>query len=183
MRAAGVPGPRRERKDVQMGEPAFVDQVERARKHRLGLGRKARDDVGAEHHVRPQPPHLVAERDRVGAQVPPLHALEDEIVARLQRQMQVRHQPRVIGEGIEQVAVGLDRIDRREPQPRELRHMLEDLLHQRAEPGRARQVRAIAGEIDAGEHDLAIAARDEPAHLRHHLAHRHRARIAAAVRE
>ena len=59
---------------------------------------------------------------------------------------------------VEQVAVGLDRIDRRQPQPRELRHVLQDLLHQRAEPRRARQVRAVAGEVDAGEHDLAIAA-------------------------
>ena len=122
-----------------MRQPAFVDEIERAREHRLGLGREAGDDVAAEHDVGPQPPHLIAERDRVGAQVPPLHALEDEIVAGLQRQMQMRHQPRVVGEGVEQVAVGLDRIDRREPQPLELRHVLEDLLHQRAEPRRARQ--------------------------------------------
>ena len=31
--------------------------------------------------------------DRLGAAVPPLHALQDQIVARLQRQMQMRHQP------------------------------------------------------------------------------------------
>ncbi len=42
--------------------------------------------------------------------------------------------------------------------------------------------RAIAGDVDAGQHDLAIAALGEPAHLRHHLVHRHRARIAAAER-
>ena len=35
----------------------------------------------------------VAERDRVGAQMPALHALEDQVVAGLQRQMQMRHQP------------------------------------------------------------------------------------------
>ena len=103
-----------------MRQPAFVDEVERTREHRLGLGREARDDVAAEHHVRPQPPHLVAERDRIGAQMAPLHALEDEIVAGLQRQMQMRHQPRVVGERVEQVTVGLDRIDRGEPQPLEL---------------------------------------------------------------
>src|SRR5262249_24335209 len=61
-------------------------------------------------------------------------------------------------------------------------HMLEDLFHQGAEPGRARQVRAVAGEIDAGEHDLAVAARAQRPHLRDHLAHRHRARVAAAER-
>ena len=79
-------------------------------------------------------------RDRVGAQVAPLHALEDQVVAGLQRQMQMRHQARLVGERVEQVAIGLDRIDRRQPQPRQSRHMLEDLLHQRAELRRARQV-------------------------------------------
>ena len=59
--------------------------------------------------------------------------------------------------------------------------MFQDLLHQRAEPGRARKILAIAGEIDAGEDDFAIAARAQRAHLRNHLAHRHRTRIAAAI--
>ena len=36
--------------------------------------------------------------DRVGAQVPPLHALQDHVVAGLQRQMQMRHQPRLLGD-------------------------------------------------------------------------------------
>src|SRR6267154_2057329 len=78
-------GPRRIGKHMQISEPAFVDKIERASEHRFGLGREARDDVAAEYHVGPQPPHLVAKRDRFRARVPPLHALEDEIVARLQR--------------------------------------------------------------------------------------------------
>jgi len=41
-----------------------------------------------------------------------LHALQDEIVARLQGEMQVRHEPCVGRECIKEVAVGLDRIDR-----------------------------------------------------------------------
>src|SRR3984893_2913663 len=59
--------------------------------------------------------------------------------------------------------------------------MLQNLLHQCAELGRAREIPAVAGEIDAGENDFAIAARAQPAHLRDRLAHGHRARIAAAV--
>ncbi len=51
----------------------------------------------------------VAERDRIGAQMPPLHALEDEIVAGLQRQMQMRHQPLV--------AARRHRADRGRPRP------------------------------------------------------------------
>ena len=114
--------------------------------------------------------------------MPPLHALEDEIVAGLQRQMQMRHQSAVLRQRIEQVAVGLDGIDRRQPQPLQLRHVLEDLLDQRAEFWRARQIGAIAGDVDAGQHDLAITVADEPAHVIDHRAHRHRARIAAAIR-
>src|SRR5438045_1779394 len=44
--------------------------------------------------------------------------------------------------------------------------MLEDLLDQRAEFWRARQVRAVAGEIDPGEHHLAIAVFDQPSPMR-----------------
>ena len=99
---------------MQMRQPAFRDEIERAPEHIFGLGRETGDQIGAEHRVRPQPPHCVAERDGVGAQMPPLHALEDEIVAGLQRQMQMRHQPRVGRQRIEQIAVGLDGIDRRQ---------------------------------------------------------------------
>src|SRR5215475_1279765 len=77
--------------------------------------------------------------------------------------------------------IGLHRIDRRETQPHELRDMFENLLHQCAELGRTRKIRAIAREIDASENDFAIAARAEAAHLSDHLSHRHRARIAAAI--
>ena len=86
-------------------------------------------------------------------------------------------------ERIEQVAVGLDRVDRRDAQPLELRHVPQDLPHQRSEPRAAGQVRPVAGDVDAGEHDLAIAVLVQPAHLRDDLAHRHRARIAAAERD
>src|SRR5256886_1960813 len=179
----GGTGPRRERKDMEMREPACVDEIERAREHILALGRESGDDIATEHDVRPQPPHRPSEGDGVGAQMPALHALEDEIVPRLQREMQTRHQPPVGGERIEQSAVDLHRIDRREPQPRELGHVFQNLLHQRAELGRARKIRAIAGEIDARENHFAIAPRAEPAHLSDHLAHGHRARIAAAIRD
>src|ERR1700751_6269399 len=60
--------------------------------------------------------------------------------------------------------------------------MLQNLLHQCAELGRAREIPTVAGQIDAGENDLAIAARAQPAHLRDRLAHGYRARIAAAIR-
>ena len=96
---------------MQVRKPAVIDQVERVFEHRFGFGRKAGDDIGAEHNVRPQPAQGVAEADCVPARMAALHALEDQIIAGLQRQMQVRHQPLVPGECIDQIAVGLNRVD------------------------------------------------------------------------
>ena len=97
---------------MQEGEIAFADQILRAREHLLGLGRKARDDVGAERDIRPQPPHLRAELDRVAPRMPPFHPFQNQIVAGLQRQMQMRHQALVSGDHVEQIAIDLDGIDR-----------------------------------------------------------------------
>ncbi len=49
----GRAGTWRERKDVEMCEPACIDEIERAREHVLGLGREPGDDVAAEDDVRP----------------------------------------------------------------------------------------------------------------------------------
>src|SRR5260370_4617728 len=59
--------------------------------------------------------------------------------------------------------------------------MIKSMLPECAELGRAGEIPAVAGEIDAGDNDLAIAARPQPAHLRDRLAHGYRARIAAAI--
>ena len=93
---------------MKVRQSAFVDQVERARKHLLRFGRETGDDVGAEHDVGTNAAQLPAERDSVVAGVPPLHALEDEIVAGLKRQMQMRHQAIMLREGVDEIAIGLD---------------------------------------------------------------------------
>ena len=64
----------------------------------------------------------------------PLHALENQIVAGLQRQVQMRHQPRLVGDRVEEIGIGFDRVDRRQPQTRQIRHVPEDALDQDAEP-------------------------------------------------
>ena len=122
--------------------------------------------------------------DRVGARMAALHALQREIVAGLERKMEMRHQPLLLGDRREQRGVDLDRIDRGEPASRgssgtslsTLRTSLPSVIS----PGRSA---AIGGDVDAGQHDLGIAVRDERPHLRHHLARRHRARRSAAERD
>src|ERR1019366_7881515 len=53
---------------------------------------------------------------------------------------------------------------------------------QRAEPRRAGKTHTVAGEIDAGEHQFAIAVRAEPPGLRHTIVQRDEAQIAAPER-
>jgi hypothetical protein len=55
--------------------------------------------------------HRRAKGDGVGAGMPPLHALEDQIVAGLQGQMQMRHQPWLLGNGSQEVRVRFHLID------------------------------------------------------------------------
>ncbi len=97
---------------MQEGEIAFFHQIHRTLEHFVSLGRKARDDIGAERDIRPQSPHLRAEIDRIRARVPPLHPLQNQIVARLQRQMQMRHQAFILRDHVEQIAIDLDLINR-----------------------------------------------------------------------
>ena len=135
MRAAGVPGRGENGKTCSCVSPhSSTRSSERANIASVSVGKPAMMSAPNTTSGRSRRT-CVAERDRVGARMPPLHALEDEIVAGLQRQMQMRHQARLVGERVEQIGVGLDRIDRGQPQPRQLRHLLEDPLHQRAERG------------------------------------------------
>src|SRR5665213_2086581 len=109
--------------------------------------------------------------------MPPLHPLENEVVAGLQRQMQMRHQAPLARQSVEQFGVGFYRVNRRQAQARDLLHLAQDAFDQRTQPPFAV---AVTGDIDAGEHDLAIAALGKRTHLRHDIIHWQRARIAAA---
>ena len=105
--------PRRERKDVQMGQSRVVDQRERPLEHRLGLGRSPRSGPRRRRcHAAP----ATRKVDHVGAPVAALHALQDQVVARLDAEVQMRHQALLVRDQIDQIGVDLGRIDRRETQ-------------------------------------------------------------------
>ncbi len=77
-------------------------------------------------------------------EMPPRHPLQDQVAAGLQRQMQMRHQPRLLGDQPPQIVVDRRRIDRGQPQPRQFRHQRQQPPDHLAQPRRARQVRAVA---------------------------------------
>src|SRR5512136_1504702 len=111
----GCARPCRKRKDMQLRKSALVDQIERAGEHVFVLGRKAGDDVSAEGNVGPQLPDLFAEGNRVATRMPPFHASENEIVPGLQGQVQMRHQPWLVGKRVAKIVIGFDRVDRGQP--------------------------------------------------------------------
>ena len=101
----------------------------------------------------------------------------------LQRQVQMRHQAGFRGDGEHQVVVGLDRVDRTDPEARQVRHQTQDAHHQIAQTRRAGQVAAPAGQVHTGQHHLVVAAIHQPPDLIHDDARRDGARIPTAKRD
>ena len=114
--------------------------------------------------------------------MPPLHPLQDEVAAGLQGQMQMRHQTRLLGDQPPQIVVDRRRIQRRQAQPRQFRHLRQQPAHELAQARPARQIGAVRGDIDPGQHDFLKPALHQRPHLRHDGADRHRAVGPAAKR-
>ncbi len=94
-----------------MGQAAFLDDLHRVLEHVLGFGWKAGDDIRAEHDIGAQRTHGFAKANGIVAQMAAFHAFQDHVVTRLQGQVQMRHQPFFIGNGVHQVVIRLDGID------------------------------------------------------------------------
>ncbi len=92
----------------------------------------------------------------------------------------MRHQARFGGDRLDQDGVGLDAVDRRNPQTRH-RGQPQDAAHQVAQARPARQVGAPAGQVDAGQHHLVEPPVHQPRDLVHHHAGGDRPRIAPAI--
>ena len=166
MRAAGVPGRGENGKTCSCVSPhSSTRSSERANIASVSVGKPAMmsaPNTTSGRSRRTCSQNAIASR----ARMPPLHALEDEIVAGLQRQMQMRHQPRLVAPA--------HRADRRRPPPNRSRTAAAARVRARpcrmrltSAPSRSAASRAVAGDIDAGEHDFAIAVRDQAARLRH----------------
>ena len=163
IRAAGVSGRGEKGKTCA----AMMSQSSSSRsefeRHLLALGREAGDQVGADRRVGPRRLQPLDHRDRIGAAVAALHPLEDQVVARLQRQMEMRQQPRLAGDQLEQ--------GRRRSRCCRARTGAGAAGAARRRAGAGTACRAppvIAGDVDPGEDDLLRAgvqfARDRVAH-------------------
>ena len=91
--------------------------------------------------------------------------------------MQMRAKPRVVRQSGEKIVVDFDAIDGRQAQPFELGKFAQQQAHEAAERPAVAKIDAIAREIDASEHDLLLAARNERARLGEGFARRRRARL------
>ena len=137
---------------------------------RVVLGREADDRV----RVDRDPGECLADppddRRVVGRQVAPAHPPEHAVVARLERQVDVRHRPRrAVGPDAEQLVVDVLRLDRRDPDPLDL-GLVEDPPDEAGERQRGPAVGAaeaalrpaavVGPDVDPGQDDLAMAGRE-----------------------
>ena len=125
---------------------------------------------------RAEAPRLLAKRNGIRSQMPPLHPFQRQIVARLQRKMQMRHQTFLVREARSS--------DRRRLRPdRSTTAAAVRVPAHASKPGaravralRHREVAAIRRDIDARQHDFGISILDKPPDLRDNLTGRHRSR-------
>ena len=71
---------------------AILHKIKALLELRFGFGRETRNQISAENDIVPQPPRLFGQRYCIRTQMPPLHALQDQIRPVLKRKMQMRHQ-------------------------------------------------------------------------------------------
>ena len=104
-------------KDVQERDLRFGDEGEGIAEQVFGFGREAGDQVGADGDAGPQAAGAGDDIERILAQMPALHALEDEVRAGLHGEVQMRHQAWLFGDQAPEVVVDLVRVERGEAEP------------------------------------------------------------------
>src|SRR5208337_1195221 len=89
--------PRREGKDMHKAQPALVREPQRVCKHGFVLCREASNQVCSEYHIRAQFPYGLTKLNYILTRVPAFHALQDQVVARLKREVKVGHEALFFG--------------------------------------------------------------------------------------
>ena len=158
------------------GQPHRLDEVGGLLKLRLGLAGEARDDVGGDGAVG----HVSAQGVHGGAVflrgVAAAHAFKHRGRPGLQRQVELPHDPRQLGQCPGKCLRDDHRLQRPQPHPVHPRRVVDGADGvQQGVAGAA----AIAGQVDARDHQLAIPGRRQPRRLRPHRVQRHGAHRAA----
>ena len=160
-RACGRPGARAFAvgEDVQVGQVGLLDEVQRfagtGHRFRSGTRRsgrrrsRSRGGVGGRGQWRQARP----------AQLTAAHALQDQVGAGLEREVQVRHEPGLLGERPPERRVDGRRVERGEAQPRQVRHVRRMASDEVAEAGASP---AVARQVDPGQDDLVDPAPPGP---------------------
>ena len=137
---------------------AFVDQAQAVLGHLVGLGREAGDQVGADRDLRPlrlQPRHRL---DRVCARLwrrfIRFRTMSSPAWKLMWRCGMKRGSPVASSNSRSSISMQSSEERRRRGSSGT---WLQDALDQLPERRRAGQVRAVAGDVDAGQHDLAEA--------------------------
>ena len=91
-------GVRREGKDVRVGETAFFNYVAGSLKHGFCFGGESRDEVCGEGDVGSDGAEFFGESDDVLAVMSAAHSFEDDVVAGLDREMEMGLQARLFGD-------------------------------------------------------------------------------------
>ena len=77
---------------MQEREAAIPYKIKAFLELRFRFSREARNQISTKDDIGAQPPRLFGKRYGIGAQMPPLHALQNQIRTVLQGKMQMRHQ-------------------------------------------------------------------------------------------
>ena len=147
---------------MHLRHPELLDESQRPLERGVVLGGKADDDVCRQ--VDPVEP-LEPARER-GDGVAPAHRTQNAVVARLERDVEVRRHGRRLPERGGQLVVDVVHLDGREPEALDTRQRA-GLANEPGE-GVAGLAVAEAAEVDAGEDDLAVPLLDASADLREH---------------
>ena len=150
------PGPRRVREDMHLRHTRRGEHTARLLERPLVLGRKADDHVGRQVEVRERLEAPEVGRGRVAA----THRAQHTVVARLQRNVQMPGDGRRLPQRTHELVAHMVDLDRRQAQTLQARRRA-GLAHEPRQRVAALTI-AEAAEVDAREHDLAMALLDPP---------------------
>ena len=133
---------------MQPRRPDRPEERDRALERRVVLGGEAGDHVGVEGEPGDGRAGALDDSRVLAGRIPPAHPPQDAVVARLQRQVQVRQRPwRTADPGPEQLVVHVLRLDRREAQPLDI-GLGEDPADEAGQRQRGAGVRAAVASSD-----------------------------------